>query len=153
MKYIGIILLNFATIGAGIAYLLRIKERCIVASELIQMADFMSVELSFSADNSKKIIRKLAGEETLSHLSFLKSIDLENINITTTLKNADNERINSLFRNLGCTDVSSMIKMIDSFKENMSVSKAQYDEFYKNHSRLGMAFGILSGLAVTVVLI
>lgn len=153
MKYIGILLLNFATFGAGIAYLLRIKERCVVASELIQMADFMNVELSFSADNSKKIIKKLAAEENLSHLSFLKSIDLENINITTVLKSADNERVNSLFKNLGCTDISSMIKIIDSFKENMTVSKAQYDEYYRTHSRLGVAFGVLSGLAVTVVLI
>ncbi|MGN8612581.1 UNVERIFIED_CONTAM: hypothetical protein LJA04_09265, partial [Campylobacter jejuni] len=76
----------------------------------------MNVELSFSADNSKKIIKKLAADENLSHLSFLKSIDLENINITTVLKSADNERVNSLFKNLGCTDISSMIKIIDSFK-------------------------------------
>lgn len=153
MKYIGIILINFATISAGIAYLHKIRERCLIASELLQMADLMSVELSFSADTSKKIIRKLSNERTLVHLGFLKNINLENIDITTGLSSTDNEKVNALFRILGSTDIKSMIKIIDSFKENMAVSKSKYDEYYKSHSRLCLAFGILSGLAVTVVLI
>lgn len=131
----------------------KIKERCIIAAELIEMAELMAVELSYSADNSRKIIRRLGSESSLSHLSFLKNIDMENISIATALDTADNERINLLFNNLGKTDVHSMLEIIGLFKENMRISKERYDEYYKSHSRLYIAFGVLGGLAVSIMLI
>lgn len=153
MKYIGLIILNIASAGAGIFYALRLREQCSIAAQLIQMADIMAVELSFSADNSKKIIRKLCREASLSRLGFLHNIDLENINIKTGLSEADDEKVNMLFKSLGSTDVASMLKIINSFKESITASRQRYEEYCKSRSRLYVAFGILGGLAVTVVLI
>lgn len=56
------------------------------------MADMMAVELSFSADNSRKIVNRLRKEKSLSRLFFLNDIDFENINIKTGLDPADDEK-------------------------------------------------------------
>ncbi len=146
-------MINLASACAGVFYAMKLSQRCRIASQLIQMADMMAVELSFSADHSKKIIRKLCSESSLSQLTFLKEIDLENINIKTGLSTADDEKVNMLFKSLGSTDVASMLKIIDSFKESMSASRQRYEEYRKSHSRLYIAFGILGGLAVSIVLV
>lgn len=146
-------MINIASAFAGVFYAMKLSERCAIASQLIQMADMMAVELSFSADNSRKIIKKLCREESLSRLHFLKDIDLENINIKTGLSAADDEKVNMLFKSLGSTDVASMLKIINSFKESISESRKKYEEYRRSHSRLYIAFGILGGLAVSIVLI
>ncbi len=146
-------MINIASAFAGVFYAMKLSELCVIASQLIQMADMMAVELSFSADHSRKIIKKLCREESLSRLHFLKDIDLENINIKTGLSAADDEKVNMLFKSLGSTDVASMLKIINSFKESISESRKKYEEYRRSHSRLYIAFGILGGLAVSIVLI
>lgn len=146
-------MINIASAFAGVFYAMKLSERCAIASQLIQMADMMAVELSFSADNSRKIIKKLCREESLSRLHFLKDIDFENVNIKTGLSAADDEKVNMLFKSLGSTDVASMLKIINSFKESISESRKKYEEYRRSHSRLYIAFGILGGLAVSIVLI
>lgn len=153
MKIIGIILINIVCASAGAYYAYKTKERCETARQLIQMADMMAVELSFSADNSRKIINRLGKETSLSRLGFLNDIDLENIDIKTDLDPQDDEKVNMLFKSLGSTDVQSMLKIINSFKESISVSLSRYSDYSKSHSRLFVAFGILGGLAVSIVLI
>lgn len=153
LKILGILLINLVCAATGAYYALKTKDRCETARQLIQMADMMSVELSFSADNSRKIINRLRKEKSLSKLGFLNDIDLENIDIKTGLDPADDEKVNMLFRNLGSTDVSSMLRIINSFKESISASLKGYTEYSRSHSRLFVAFGILGGLAVSIVLI
>lgn len=117
------------------------------------MCSLIAIELEFSVNESGKIIRRLSNEPTLSHLSFLKDINFENVDIKTELDNEDNERINFLFKNIGKTDCESMLNLLESFKQNMTESRKRYDEYYKSHARLYVAFGIFGGLAITLVLI
>ena len=84
-------MINIASAFAGVFYAMKLSERCVIASQLIQMADMMAVELSLSVDHSRKIIKKLCREGSLSRLHFLNSIDLENINIKTGLRAGDDE--------------------------------------------------------------
>ncbi len=147
------LIINLVFTSAGAYYAFKTKERCETARQLIRMADRIAVELSFSADNSFKIISKLRKDKTLSNLEFLNEIDLENVNIKTGLNPSDDEKVNSLFRSLGSTDVKSMIKILDSFKESISASLSGYCDYSRSHSRLYFAFGILGGLAVSIMLI
>lgn len=153
LKILGIILINLVCSATGAYFAYKTKERCETARQLIQMADMMAVELSFSADNSRKIINRLRKEKSLSRLSFLNDIDFENIDIKTGLNPADDEKVNMLFKNLGSTDVQSMLKIINSFKESISASLSGYTDYSKSHSRLFTAFGVLGGLAVSIMLI
>lgn len=153
MKIIGILLINIVCTVTGIYFAYKTKERCETARQLLQMADMMAVELSFSADNSRKIVNRLRKEKSLSRLSFLNDIDFENINIKTGLDPADDEKVNMLFRNLGSTDVQSMLKIINTFKKSISASLCGYTDYSKSHSRLFTAFGVLGGLAVSIMLI
>lgn len=153
LKLLGLLLINIVFTAAGAYYAHKTKERCETARQLIQMADMMAVELSFSADNSFKIIKTLKKEKSLSRLAFLNDIDLENIDIKTGLSPADDEKVNSLFKSLGSTDVKSMLKIIDSFKESISASLSGYCDYSRSHSRLFLAFGILGGLAVSIMLV
>lgn len=113
----------------------------------------MAIELAFSVNETGKIIKRLSNEPTLSHLTFLQNISLENIDIKTELDKEDNERINFLFKNIGKTDSASMLNLIEAFKQNMLVSRKNYEDYYKSHSKLYIAFGMFGSLAVTLVLI
>ncbi len=117
------------------------------------MCDMMSIEFSFSANESTKIIKRLSDEPSLSHLVFLKDFNFENIDITTELNSVDNERINNLFKNVGKVDIDSMLELLSSFKMNITESNKNYEEYYKTHSRLYIAFGIFGGLVISLVLI
>ena len=117
------------------------------------MSELISIELQFSARESGRIVKRLCGEPTLSHLDFLKTIDFEKVDIKTELDKEDNERLNFLFENIGKTDAFSMLNLVKAFKQNMEQSKKSYDEYYKNHARLYVMFGIFGGLAVTLALI
>lgn len=153
MKYLGIILLNLSWIAAGFSNARRLKQRCIVANELIEMCSLISIELEFSVNETGKILKRLCSEPSLSHLNFLSDFDFENIHINTELDDEDNERLNFLFKNIGKTDTASMLNLLESFKQNMLISRKKYEDYYKNHSRLYIAFGIFGSLAVTLVLI
>ena len=153
MKYLGIILLNLSWIAAGFNHSRRLKRKCILSNELIEMCNLMAIELEFSVNETGKIIKRLSNEPTLSHLTFLQNISLENIDIKTELDKEDNERINFLFKNIGKTDSASMLSLIEAFKQNMQISRKKYEDYYKSHSRLYIAFGIFGSLAVTLVLI
>lgn len=117
------------------------------------MCSLISIELEFSVNETGKIIKRLCNEPSLSHLSFLDNFDFEDIHIKTELDDEDNERLNFLFKNIGKTDTASMLNLIESFKQNMLISRKKYEDYYKNHSRLYIAFGIFGSLAVTLVLI
>lgn len=153
MKLIGIILLNLCWAAAGVSCAYRLRRKCLISKELIEMSELIAIELQFSAQESGRIIKRLCDEPTLSHLSFLKAIDLENVDIKTELNKEDNERVNFLFENIGKTDISSMLDLVEAFKQNMKQSKKSYDEYYKNRARLYVMFGIFGGLAITLVLI
>ncbi len=113
----------------------------------------MAIELEFSVNETGKIIKRLCNEPTLLHLDFLNDLSLENIAIKTELDKEDNDRINFLFKNIGKTDSASMLSLIEAFKQNMQMSRKKYEDYYKSHSRLYIAFGIFGSLAVTLVLI
>lgn len=153
MKYLGIILLNLSWGAAGFSLAAKMKRRCIISSELIEMCSLIAIELEFSVNESEKIIKRLCAEPSLSHLKFLRNFDFEKIDIKTELDNSDNERINLLFKNMGKTDAASMLELLEMFKINMVSSRKHYEEYYKNHCKLYIAFGILGSLAVTLVLI
>ena len=117
------------------------------------MCSLMAIELEFLVNETGKIIKRLCSEATLSHLDFLNDLSLEKIDIKTELDKEDNERINFLFKNIGKTDTASMLSLIESFKQNMQLSRKKYEDYYKSHSRLYIAFGIFGSLALTLVLI
>lgn len=137
----------------GISFVFKLKRKCIISRELLEMCDLMAIEFSYSVSESTKIIKRLSSEPSLSHLTFLKNFDFENINILTELSQIDNERINNLFKNIGKIDANSMLELLSSFKMNMAESNKSYEEYYKTHSRLYMVFGVFGGIVVSLVLI
>lgn len=153
MKFLGLILLNIASAAAGFSLAGKLRRKCVISREIIEMCSLMSVELAFTASDSRIIVNRLSKEASLSHLSFLNSFDFENIDIKTELDTADNERLNLLFKNLGKTDTQSMLDLISSFKSAMLQSAEKYDEYYKSHARLCIAFGVFGGLILSLVII
>lgn len=131
----------------------KLKNKYIICCELLQMCSLMSIEIGYYSNDTKSVVNNLSNEPALSHLSFLKTFDPENINIKTELSDSENEKINALFRILGTTDSSSMLDIINSFCKSMEESKEKYLVNYKNHSRLYIAFGIFGGMAVSIILV
>lgn len=138
---------------AGFSFVYKLKRKCIISREVLEMCDLMSIEFNFSVNESTKIIKRLSNEPSLEHLTFLKNFNFENIDISTELNAIDNERINNLFRNIGEVDINSMLELLSSFKMNMIESNKNYENYYETHSRLYIAFGIFTGLVISLVLI
>ncbi len=151
MKYVGLLLMNAACAFTGVFAALRLREKSRISRLLIEMAGMIEAMLSFSAEDSVKIVRALSNERTLSELVFLKNMDFENIVVSTCLDESDNERTALLFKMLGSTDVPSMIKNIEAYKSGMEISARKYDEYCKSHAKLFVAFGVLGGLLLTVL--
>ncbi len=142
-----------SSIIAGFSFAYKLRRKCIVSKELLEMCDLMAIELNYSVSESSKIIKRLSNEPSLSNLLFLKDFNFENINISTELNDVDNERINSLFKNIGKVDVNSMLELLSTFKINMIESNRNYEEYYKTHSRLYIAYAVFGGIVVSLVLI
>ncbi len=153
MKYAGLLFVNAACAFTGVFAALRLREKSRISRLLIEMADMIEAMLSFSAEDSVKIVRALSKERTLSELYFLKNMDFENITVLTCLDESDNERTALLFKMLGSTDVQSMIKNLEAYKAGMELSARKYDEYCKSHAKLFVAFGVLGGLFLTVLVI
>ncbi len=153
MKYAGLLFVNAACAFTGVFAALRLREKSRISRLLIEMADMIETMLSFSAEDSVKIVRALSNERTLSELYFLKNMDFENITVLTCLDESDNERTALLFKMLGSTDVQSMIKNLEAYKAGMELSARKYDEYCKSHAKLFVAFGMLGGLFLTVLVI
>lgn len=130
----------------------KLRKKCVVCAQLIEMCNIISIELGCSLSDSGKIIERLKGETALKSLGFLQSFDFELIDIKTPLDAQDNERLNLLFSELGKTDCDTMLNLTEAFRLNMCESKKRYDEYYKTHSRLYIALGFLSGIGVSLVL-
>lgn len=131
----------------------KLKNKYIICCELIEMCNLMSIEINYFSNDTKRIIGNLSVEPALSHLSFLKNIDLENINIKTELDDTENERINGLFKMLGSTDAESMLNMINAFKSAAQESKAKYYSYFQSHGKLYIAFGFFGGIVVSIILV
>lgn len=153
MKYAGLLFINIAFTFAGIFAARGLNEKIKVSHLLIEMADMMAAMLSFSAENSVKIIHSLANETSLSKLTFLKNIDFENISVSTCLDDCDNERTALLLKMLGNTDVNTMLNNIEAYKSCMEMSVQRYNDYYKNHAKLFVAFGIMGGMLITILVI
>jgi len=131
----------------------KLKNKYIICCELIEMCNLMSIEINYFYNDTRKIIRNLSAEPALSHLTFLKSIDLENIHIKTELDDSENEKINSLFKMLGSTDAASMMNMIHAFKAAVQESKVKYYGYFQSHGKLYIAFGFFGGIVVSIILV
>lgn len=46
-----------------------------------------------------------------------------------------------------------MMKSIEGYKASMELSACKYDEYCKSHAKLFVAFGLLGGLLLTVLII
>lgn len=136
--------------GISMAYKLRIKY--LISCELIQMCNLMKIELGYYINSTELIIKNLAVNSSLSHLIFLKNIDLNCINIDCGLGEFENQKLNALFNVLGNTDADSVIDVIDSVEIAFEDSKNKYYEYYVSHSKLYAAVGVFCGLAVSIIL-
>lgn len=153
MKLIGIVLINLASIITGVNMALKLKNKCVICSELIEMCNLMSIEIGYFSNDTKTLVDNLSKEPSLAHLKFLNDYNPEKICISTELSEAEDEKLNALFRMLGTTDSSSMLDMVDSFRHYMEESKNKYKSYFSSHGRLYIAFGIFGGIAVSIVLV
>lgn len=131
----------------------KLKNKYIICCELLEMCNLMSLEIGYYSNDTKSVISNLSNEPALSHLSFLKTYNPENISIKTDLSESENEKINALFRILGTTDSDSMLDVINSFSKSIEESKEKYLSNFKSRSRLCIAFGVLGGMAVSILLV
>ena len=153
MKFIGIIIINLVFTASGLIAAYSLKEKEIICRELSLMARTIKTELSFSSASYSEIIKRMKNEKILSHLSFICTLNYEAPDIITPLSAEENERINYIFRQLGSVDTASMLDELTAFEGYFNERRELHSEQVKSRSKLYIASGMLSGAAVTVMLL
>lgn len=69
------------------------------------------------------------------------------------LRDEDNREILNLFSCLGKYDIDSQILIAEEFIGYFRLLKKQYQDYYNQHYRLYIVFGIFGGILVSVLLI
>ncbi len=110
--------------------------------------------LRVSVSYGRKSLFDVIGDCGLSELGFINAECIrEKKKLASPLSDEDNEALSRLLFSLGKSDVNSQLTLIDGFKEYIKIKEEQYREEYDKNSRLYLAFGLFSGLVISVLIL
>lgn len=125
----------------------RIKDRIKVCDEIINFCDSVMIDLNYTITPIKQIVKK-------SSISFFDEGNIEEKNrIDTILTRQENEEISKFLFSLGKTDLKSQIKLIESFKSRMIITKQKYKNQLDSKSKIYTSLGVCFGLVLALILI
>ena len=103
--------------------------------------------ISSTTPETEEIFHQLMNDERLKKFDF--DLNVENIPLSTEEYN----RIKDFFAALGRYDVDCQLRYINEFIGYYKMLKQQYQEYYASHHKLYIAFGVLSGMVISIFLI
>lgn len=123
------------------------KRQIKYIDNLIYIGERISLMLSSTTPETEEIFHQLMNDERLKKFDF--DLNVENIPLSTEEYN----RIKDFFAALGRYDVDCQLRYINEFIGYYKMLKQQYQEYYASHHKLYIAFGVLSGMVISIFLI
>ncbi|MCC8074107.1 MAG: stage III sporulation protein AB [Clostridiales bacterium] len=103
--------------------------------------------LRTTAPETDRILSEIMHDEALD------KIDFNDENYSSPLSQNDTMKIRELFSLLGHYDIDSQIKYVEEFSGSFKILKQQYQDYYQSHHRLYIAFSLMGGIFICVLLI
>ncbi len=113
---------------------------------LVYMGNRILLMLKSTMPETEEIIKQLKSDERLKNFDF--SLELKN----SPLSAQDNQKISNLFNAIGMYDIDSQIMIVSEFTGYFKMLNKQYQDYYDQHYKLYIIFGIASGLLLSVIL-
>jgi stage III sporulation protein AB len=123
------------------------KEQIKYVDSLIYMGEKILFMLNSTSPETQMIINELKND------SRLKNIDLSFDDDKCPIKTDDNERTLLLFNIIGKYDINSQVTYINQYIGYFKMLRQQYQDNYNRHYKLYIAFGILTGVFIVILLI
>lgn len=131
----------------GLMAVKRKKEQLEYVKTLIYMGSRILILLKSTMPETDEIMRILKNDEALAKFDFT-SDDTKN-----RLNPEDRGKVTNLFNSIGRYDIESQIYITEEFTEYFKLKKEQYQEYYNEHYRLYLVFGVFSGVIAAVLLV
>lgn len=113
---------------------------------LIYLGNRVMLLLKSTMPETEEIINILKSDSLLYNLDFDKLT-------SPYLCDSDNQKASAYINEIGKYDVDSQIALTEEFTEYFKLLKKRYQEYFDSHYKLYIALGILSGMAISVLLI
>ena len=138
--------------GIGVIFSKRLKEKCLICSELASFCDSMLIDLEYSVTPVTDLVNKLKG--SYRHIDFLNyECIINRTDISTPLSKAENGEISCFLNSLGKSDVKAQIKLVSGFREYIKAVEEKYSEEYSRYSKIYLSFGFFGGVILSLILI
>lgn len=147
MKIIGLIMIILFSSSLGLMVDNYKKRQIRYVDNLIYIGNRVSLMLSSTTPETEEMISDLKQDERLKNFDF-------DLNVENTPLSADEyDRIRNLFSIIGKYDADCQLKYIKEFVGYFKMLKQQYQEHYAAHHKLYITFGVLAGVAVSILLL
>ncbi len=129
---------------------MALKKRLTVCRELISLCDILSIDISFRKNSVIAIIE----ETSFKSLSFItaQSIKQEGA-VESPLRDDENTELSRFLYSLGKSDTSSQLRLIEGFRQYITLREEEYRNKLEKDSRLYIALGIFSGAIISLIFI
>lgn len=127
---------------------MRFKKRQIdYIDSLIYIGEKILLMLGSTSPETEVIMRELENDERL------KNFDLSLNSSSSPLPSKENDRSKMLLSTVGKYDLDAQINYINQYLGYFKMLRQQYQDYYNTHYKLYLAFGLFSGVLVSVLLI
>jgi hypothetical protein len=125
----------------------RKKQQIEYIEILIYIGNRILLLLKSTMPETDEILRILKSDYKLTDFDFT-------LNSSKYLLNkSDNSKLVNLFESIGKYDVDSQILIADEFVGYFKLQKNKYQDYYNEHYKLYILFGLFGGIIVSLVLI
>ncbi|MCH5320382.1 MAG: hypothetical protein J1E36_01370 [Eubacterium sp.] len=147
MKITGMVMIILFSFSLGLTAM-RFKKRQIdYIDSLIYIGEKILLMLGSTSPETEVIMRELENDERL------KNFDLSLNSSSSPLPSKENDRSKMLLSTVGKYDLDAQINYINQYLGYFKMLRQQYQDYYNTHYKLYLAFGLFSGVLVSVLLI
>lgn len=139
-------MISFTTF-LGITVISYKKKQIAYIDMLITIGEKVQMLLQNTSPDTAEIINSLKNDIRL------KNFDFELKDNTILLENAEKGKIRDYFQSIGKYDTETQINLSKEFTAELRLLKEEYQQYLKSHQKLYVAFGLLSGVLFSVIMI
>ncbi|MCM1285654.1 MAG: stage III sporulation protein AB [Acetobacter sp.] len=139
-------MISFTTF-LGITIVSYKKKQIAYIDMLIAIGDKVQMLLKNTSPDTTELLSRLKSDERLKHFDF----ELNDNSIL--LENDAKSKVKEFFYSIGRYDIETQINLSKEFTAELRLLKEEYQQYLKSHQKLYVAFGLLSGVLFSVIII